>query len=177
MSAAARAQLGLGPKDLLDPWRYADTLGYLVFGADELDLAAAHATQLLAKDAASWSGMTLYEEGVHVIVLNSAHALVRQRSTLMHEIAHILLDHAPASVQVSDSGIILLSDYSDEQEDEADWLGAALLLPEAALLDHRGSGKTMVEVARLFGVSEDICAWRCRMTGVEKRLAYRRRAE
>jgi len=120
--------------------------------------------------------MMLFEDEVHVVVLNSSHVAVRQCSTLMHEIAHILLDHTPANVQVSESGLILLSDYSDEQEEEADWLGAALLLPEAALLDHRGSGKSIAEVAKLFGVSEDICAWRCRMTGVEKRLAYRRRA-
>lgn len=176
LSASAREQVGLGPKDRLDPWRYAETLGILVFGADELNLDASHSAQLLQKDASSWSGMTLFEDDVHVVVLNSSHSPARQSSTLMHEIAHILLDHSPANVQISDSGIILLSDYSDEQEEEADWLGAALLLPETALLDHRVSGLTIAQVAEVFGVSEDLCSWRCRMTGVEKRLAYRRRA-
>ena len=176
MSLAAREQLGIHKHAPLDPWIYADALGVLVFGAGDLDLAPEHAQQLLERDSSSWSGMTLYEDSVHVVVLNSSHSRVRQCSTLMHELAHILLDHVPASVQVSESGIILLSDYSDEQEDEADWLGAALLLPEAALLDLRGSGMSGADVARHFSVSEDLCTWRCRMTGVEKRLTYRRRA-
>ena len=99
----------------------------------------------------------------------------RQCSTLMHELAHLILDHIPATVNVSPSGLTLLSDYSDEQEEEADWLGAALLLPQAALLHHRGAGVAISDIATMFGVSDDLCHWRCRMTGVEKRMAFRRR--
>ncbi|WP_238560228.1 ImmA/IrrE family metallo-endopeptidase [Sphingomonas sp. Mn802worker] len=120
--------------------------------------------------------MTLYEEGTHVVVLNSAHPRTRQTATLMHEIAHIELEHVPADVSVSPSGLVLLSDYSADQEEEADWLGAALLLPEPALLDGRGRGLTTAAIARDYGVSEALCQWRCRMTGVEKRLAFRGRA-
>lgn len=35
---------------------------------------------------------------------------------------------------MSSTGLLLLSDYSDDQEDEADWLAAALLLPRDALV-------------------------------------------
>ena len=91
----------------------------------------------------------------------------------MHELAHSILEHTPASVQVSPAGLVLLSDYSEDQEEEADWLGGALLLPQVALLHHRGAGRAVSDIARHFGVSEDLCHWRCRMTGVEKRLAFR----
>jgi len=50
------------------------------------------------------------------IVINPSHAITRQRSDLMHELAHIELRHSPARVEVSRSGLLLLSDYSDEQE-------------------------------------------------------------
>jgi hypothetical protein len=173
---AARASLGLGALAKLDPWDYAAFLGAHVVGADELDLPPLHAAQLLEHDSGSWSGMTLAEDDVLMIVLNSAHSRRRQASTLMHELAHSILDHTPASVQVSPTGLVLLSDYSDEQEEEADWLGGALLLPQVALYHHRSRGRSVSDIARDFGVSEDLCHWRCRMTGIEKRMAFRSRA-
>jgi len=176
LSEAARASLGLGALEKLDPWAYAESLGAYILAADELDLPPQHAAQLLERDPDSWSGMTLAEDGLLLIVLNSAQSKRRQASTLMHELAHSILDHTPASVQVSPAGLVLLSDFSDEQEEEADWLGGALLLPQAALYHHRSAGKSVTDIARHFGVSDDLCHWRCRMTGVEKRLAFRARA-
>lgn len=176
LSIGARETLGLGATARLCPWAFADAQGVMVFGADELDLEAEHAVQLLERDPDSWSGMTLHDQGTHVVVLNSSHARTRQTATLMHEMAHITLGHTPAEVTVSPSGLVLLSDYSAEQEDEADWLGAALLLPEAALLHERGRGTSPEVIATIYGVSEVLCRWRCRMTGVEKRLALRARA-
>lgn len=176
IAASVRVELGLTEIDVLDPWRMAAHRGVLVRGADELNLAAEHAAQLMVNDRDAWSGMTLSERDTKLIVLNPMHSAARQCATLMHELAHILLDHAPASAVASVSGLVLLSDYSDDQESEADWLGAALLLPEAALLHHRAAGKSPAQIAQMFGVSLDLCNWRCRMTGVEKRLSYRRSA-
>ena len=172
---AARKGLGLAPTAKLCPWIYADCLGAYVLGADELDLPPVHAKQLLDRDPDSWSGMTLAEDGIFLVVLNSSQSRRRQAATLMHEIAHHILEHVPASVQVSASGLVLLSDYSDDQEEEADWLGGALLLPQVALLQHRSLGSTPSEIAQHFGVSEDLAQWRCRMTGVERRMAFRAR--
>ncbi|WP_200962619.1 ImmA/IrrE family metallo-endopeptidase [Bosea sp. Root381] len=174
-AAAARALLDLDLIGKLCPWAYAAALDIVVVGADELDLPPVHAKQLLEHDADSWSGMTLDEDEIRLIVLNSSHGKKRQASTLMHELAHLLLEHVPASVNLSPSGLTLLSDYSADQEEEADWLGAALLLPEIALLRYRSNGLSFAEISDIFGVSEELCAWRCRMTGVEKRMAFRRR--
>lgn len=174
-AVAARATMGAEAIAKLCPWEYASYLDVIVLGADELDLPPVHFAQLLQKDPSSWSGMTLDEDNVKLIILNSAHSDRRKASTLAHELAHIELDHVPASVNVSPSGLTLLSDYSDDQEEEADWLGAALLLPQAALLHHRGNGVSMQQIADLYAVSNDLVAWRCRMTGVEKRMAFRRR--
>jgi Zn-dependent peptidase ImmA (M78 family) len=175
-AVSARAELGLPPTGPLCPWIYAAHLGVLVFEARDLALPAEHMKQLLVRDPDSWSGMTLAEDGVHLVVLNSAQSRARRAATLMHEIAHISLDHAPSEVSVSPSGLVLLSDYSADQEDEADWLGGALLLPEPALLHHRGQGTPVGQIAAQYGVSEQLCTWRCRMTGVEKRMAFKRRA-
>nr|WP_269141276.1 ImmA/IrrE family metallo-endopeptidase [Sphingomonas sp. IC-56] len=168
--------MGLSSEAPLCPWHYADTLNVIVFEATDLDLDPEHAEQLLVKDSSSWSGMTLFEEGVYVVVLNSAHSRERRAATLMHELAHIILEHVPADVDVSPSGLVLLSDFSRDQEDEADWLGGALLLPEAALTKSRYSGISIIDIAKKYGVSEQLCSWRCKMTGVEKRLSFRQRS-
>lgn len=173
-AVSARSVLGLPPVSRLCPWAYAEHLGVCVYEASDLNLEPEHASQLLVKDPSSWSGMTLFEDGSHLVVLNSSHPTTRRASTLMHEIAHIILEHVPAEIEISVDGLMLLSDYSAEQEDEADWLGAALLLPEAALMRFRSGGASVDQIAQDFGVSRELCQWRCRMTGVEKRLAFRR---
>jgi Zn-dependent peptidase ImmA (M78 family) len=139
-------------------------------GANELELSTACHQQLLVRDKASWSGMTLKEDGLVLIVLNSAHVRQRQCSTLMHELAHLMLDHIPAEVTVAPSGLLLLSDYSAEQEEEADWLMGALLLPRCVLLERRRAGASAEQIAEEFGVSSELCLWRLRMTGVEAQL-------
>jgi Zn-dependent peptidase ImmA (M78 family) len=76
---------------------------------------------------------------------------------------------------VSETGLLLLSDYSDEQEQEADWLAAALLLPRDTLIRLRAASHSVTDIASRYGVSEPLCEWRLRMTGVDIQLkrAYR----
>jgi Zn-dependent peptidase ImmA (M78 family) len=104
------------------------------------------------------------------IVLNPEHAATRQRNDLMHELAHIDLKHVPTRVDVSPTGMLLLSDYSDEQEQEADWLAGALLLPRDGLVRLRRQSKTVSDVATFYGVSNALCEWRLRMTGVDVQI-------
>lgn len=174
LSVDAREDLSLAPHERLDPWAYATSLGVAVMGANELDLPEIVASQLLEKDPSSWSGLTLGHGKETLIILNSSHGGARQCSTLMHELSHVRLGHMPASVQLSTTGMLLLSDYSPEQEDEADWLMGALLLPRSALVFQRSKGKTREQIAEAYGVSEELCRWRIQMTGIEAQLRYRR---
>lgn len=66
--------------------------------------------------------------------------------------------------------MMLLSDYPVEQEDEADWLASALLIPRDALHALRRSGQSSDEIASYFGVSKPLAEWRIRMTGVDTQL-------
>jgi Zn-dependent peptidase ImmA (M78 family) len=170
LSAAARASLGLSPVDPIDAWAYASHIGVAVLDFQEIVLSDRSRERLLVSDSESWSGMTLQEGEFTFIVINPSHALVRRVSTLMHELAHFILKHVPVRVDVSSSGMLLLSDYSDEAEAEADWLAAAILIPREALVRRRRAGETAREIAAMFGVSEQLCEWRLRMTGVNTQL-------
>jgi Zn-dependent peptidase ImmA (M78 family) len=131
--------------------------------------------QLTVVDGDSWSAMTLSVGEAFAIVINPAHAVTRQRSDLMHELAHIILRHVPVRVEVSGTGLLLLSDYSDEQEQEADWLGAALLLPRSGLVQCRVARKSTTEIAAYYGLSTSLCEWRLRMTGVDVQMQRAKR--
>jgi len=174
-SAAARAALGLRSNTPLDPWLYAKHLNVTVLDFDSLVLSKQAQRQLTMDDPDSWSAMTVQLKGKFAIVMNPVHAVTRQRSDLMHELAHIELRHSPARVEVSPTGLLLLSDYSDEQEQEADWFGAALLVPRDGLVKLRAAQKTPAEIATHFGVSEQLCQWRIHMTGVDTQLRRARR--
>jgi Zn-dependent peptidase ImmA (M78 family) len=163
----ARRAIGVSPLAALDPWTYAKHLNVLVVDFGSLNLTAAAVRQLTVADDESWSAMTLKEGDTLAIVLNPAHALTRRRSDLMHELAHVELRHTPARVEVSKTGMMLLSDYSEDQEQEADWHGAALLVPRAALMHFRAMHQTIADIAKHYGVSESLCEWRLRMTGVD----------
>jgi len=171
---SARQVLGLAANAPIDPWAYARQLGVIVLEFAELDLAPETANQLTVVDDESWSAMTLQENGSFALVINPAHATTRQRVDLMHELAHIELKHAPSRVEVSKTGVLLLSDYSDEQEQEADWHAGALLLPRDCLVAMRARNSTVPEIAAHYGVSEPLCEWRLRMTGVDVQLARAR---
>lgn len=88
----------------------------------------------------------------------------------MHELSHILLRHVPARVDVAPSKLLLLSDYSDEQEQEADWQAGALLVPRDGLLRLRSRRQSAADIAEHFGVSAALCEWRLRMTGVDVQM-------
>jgi Zn-dependent peptidase ImmA (M78 family) len=169
-ATTARTALGLKSDGPLDPWKYAAHLKVRVLEFRKLGLPPRTVRQLTVVDGDSWSAMTLRIEGASAIVINPAHALTRQRNDLMHELAHIELLHSPARVEVSETGLLLLSDYSDEQEQEADWLAGAMLLPREGLVRLRAARQSTEEIAAYYGVSEALCEWRLRMTGVDTQM-------
>lgn len=149
-------------------------LGVIVIGVDELELSRSCKGQLLIEDPSSWSGMTLREGSRWFIVLNPTHARERQVNTLTHELAHIVLKHVPAKVNLSESGHLMLSEFLKEDEEEADWLAATLLLPRDVLFEKRERNRSIAQIAADMGVSKQLCEWRVRMTGVDAQLKRRK---
>lgn len=170
ISATARTDLSLALTDALDAPAYAARLGIVILDFEALSLSEKARRQLLVVDDESWSGMTIKHRGVTAVVLNPRHVPERRNSTLTHEVSHVVLGHAPTRVDVSDAGILLVSEYSKDDEDEADWLAGALLLPRQALIEHRQQGLSVEQIARRHAVSRQMCEWRVRMTGVDLQL-------
>ena len=172
-----RKALRVGPYEKLFPRDVARHLGVVIFYPEDLNLKPQDIDQLTKRDPDCWSGLTIKEAGMTCIVLNSKHPKSRQSNTLMHELSHIILKHVPSRVDIAEGGLLLLSDFSKEQEEEADCLSGCLLLPRLLLLRLRANGKSVSEIAQEHEVSNELCQWRVRMTGVDYQLGTKARGQ
>lgn len=171
-----RRELKLKPLDPLPPRRLAQLLDVLVWNAEEVPgLDASSLSVLLNKDPDSWSAVTLSGGPKDLVILNSAHRGGRPASNLMHELAHLLIGHEPARVDVSSDGILMLNTYNAQQEQEATWLAGALLLPRPALMHIRHTRMTTPTALATYEVSQQMFDYRMRMSGVDLQLRRARR--
>lgn len=172
-SAGYRRDLHLLRQAALDPRILATHLGIEVFyphQIPDLDPGALH--QLVDVDPDSWSAVTLVVGTTTIIILNSAHPLTRQNSSLAHELAHIILRHSPTQAFFGPGGALMMKEYNSSQEAEADCLAGVLLVPrDALLLLHNQMDEP--SLATHFGVSPDLLRMRKNLTGVERQLGAR----
>lgn len=166
-----RRELKLGPFDPLPPHRLAEHLDVIVWRAEEVPGLDPRALSILLKhDPDAWSAVTLSGGPKDLVILNSAHLGGRPASNLMHELAHLLIGHTPARVDVSPDGVLMLNTYNAQQEQEATWLAGALLLPRPALVHIRKHMLPVAAVLKTYGVSRQMFDYRVRTTGVDVQL-------
>jgi Zn-dependent peptidase ImmA (M78 family) len=96
----------------------------------------------------------------------------RTQSDIAHEVAHILLKHEVKMVETIGGLSFFTCDAEEEQE--ANWLAGCLLLPRRLLYAAAKRGLNAEQIARSYGVSEQMAAFRLRTTGVARQLNARR---
>ncbi len=170
-----RDELGLKLDDRLDPLDLAQHLGIPVLSLSTLPVIApeiegiAEAVAHLSAERSALSAVTVFFGTARAIVNNDAHLPARQASNLAHELAHGLLLHPPAPA-LDRRGCRL---WNQDIEDEADWLGATLLIPGPAARAAARRRLTHEQVADKFGCSTEMARWRMNMTGALRMFAQR----
>jgi hypothetical protein len=173
-SAEIRKSLGLAHDDPLHGVTLARQFGAIVWSErDIVGLPPLDLRQLTVIDGLSWSAFTLRIGVRHLVLFNSSQPAPRVNSVVMHEFAHIALGHELQSASLTEDGHLVPSNYSQEHEGEADWLGGTLLLPRPALLAIRRDGLSDAAAMDKFQASQEMLKWRFRMTGVDHQLGYR----
>ena len=171
-----RSSLGTPLARPLNPRRLADLADVRVTIPERIPgLSRTAVLQLTEEDRDSWSAVTIAYNGRHLVVLNSGHSRARQTSSLTHELAHIILNHATDGAVLSDEGFLFRGSYDASQEEEASWLAGCLLVPRDGLLALGRHHSDHGYLASRFGVSQDMIAWRLRVTGVSRQLRRERR--
>ena len=170
-SMGLRGELGLSAFARLDPRQLAAYLQVQLIGpAEVLGMNPAMLDQLLTVDPWGWSALTIVQGESALVIYNPSHSLGRQASDITHELAHIVLGHQPATMIMSHDGKIVMRTYNQKQEDEANWLAWAILLPRDALFAQKKRESSAQEIAALFGVTETLVQYRLRITGIESQL-------
>lgn len=164
--AEVRIELGLNLYDPLDPHVLASWLEIPVIGLSDFVAPAPAIRHLLEVEQDVFSAVTVFAGSQRTIVHNDAHARTRQRSNLSHELAHGLLLH-PATPALDNTGC---RHWNQDIEDEASWLGGALLVPEAATMAIANGRWTPSAAAQHFGVSPAMIRFRLNSTGATKRI-------
>jgi Zn-dependent peptidase ImmA (M78 family) len=100
-----------------------------------------------------------------LIVYNPAHSPARHQSNLMHEFAHVLLDHP----MIGFDPITGLPLRNARCEDEAVYLGGCLQIPRLGLKWIVEQQYTLAQTVEYFGASENMVRFRCNMTGIKMR--------
>ncbi|HVZ71214.1 MAG TPA: ImmA/IrrE family metallo-endopeptidase [Polyangia bacterium] len=158
-----RDEIQIGPHGPIEPLRLAEHLSVPVCTLLDLAEKAPEAVQhLTGRGRATFSAATIYlSRTVRAIIINPAHSLARQLNSLCHELSHIVLDHEPGDPLQGVDG----REWNPDHENEADWLAGCLLLPDEAALAAARMGRSVTEVAAIFGVSEALATWRMNATG------------
>ena len=176
-SVEFRKDLGLAPSAPLSAFNLAKHLGITVWSTSEIeDLSEDDLANLNDPGDDSWSALTIQLGAKHLVIYKNVASQPRINSVVMHEISHIVLGHELSDACVLGDGSLVPRNFSQEQEDEADWLGGTLLLPRPALLEIRRSRLTDAVAQTKFNVSVDMLRWRVRMTGVDYQLNRVRRS-
>ena len=164
IAAAVRRELDLHDLDALDPLILAEHRGVRVMRVSDLKprgLSAASARQVLEVDRECFSAATIRDGERALVVYNDAHASTRIANSVSHEMSHLELKH-PARVAF-DLGC---RSWNEREEEEASWLGAALLVTRQAALHFARGGMAIEVAAAQLGVSPALMRMRLNVTGV-----------
>lgn len=169
-----RDELGIKLHEALCPWKLAKHLGYIVVKLSDFISAEPKAVYYLTSGLgqSEFSAVTLPNDGAPWIIHNDSHSPGRQAANLAHEAAHGLLCHKGAPLTDAYGARI----FNREQENEANWLGPALLISEEAALYIVKQRLLHAVACQMYGVSPDLLQMRLRVTGAHIRVARHRAA-
>lgn len=157
------------PDVSLNPFELAQFANLMVVEFEQLKGLSERARQhLLGPASEAWSGgACTLPDGMKLVILNPNHGAARTKATLMEEICHVFLAHQPNRLSVvtkDERGKVMNRDYRQTDEEEAYGVGAAALVPYAALKRLLLQGKTSREIGVHFRVSRELVEYRMKVT-------------
>ena len=169
-SESLRRKLGKSIHEPLDPFELAKALRIELWDLGSITTLSQQAFLFLASEEGDeWSAVTVYVGTRLIVVLNPRHSPARQASDLMHELAHVIREHKPASMVASPEGFVLRT-FDEQQEAEANWLAAALLLPRSALAYCVARKIPSDQLQAEYCVSQQMLRYRMGVTGVRRQF-------
>jgi hypothetical protein len=157
------------PDVSLNPFELAQFANLMVVEFEQLKGLSERAREhLLGPASESWSGGACsLPDGMKLVILNPNHGPARTKATLMEEICHVFLAHQANRLSVvtkDERGKVMNRDYRQTDEEEAYGVGAAALVPYAAMKRLLLQGKSARDIAGHFRVSRELVEYRMKVT-------------
>ncbi|MBQ0819048.1 ImmA/IrrE family metallo-endopeptidase [Microvirga sp. HBU67558] len=124
------------------------------------------------KGQAEFSAVTLCKGPHRLIIHNDGHHKKRQAANIAHELSHELLIH-PSKPLLNETGS---RHYDANIEEEAAWLGPALLISEEAALLVAERKYSLTEASDIYGASEEVVRMRLNVTSAYRRSRSKQQA-
>lgn len=175
ISKKARLKLGLQVKDYLDPNVLAEAMKAQIIDPANLNIPSESLDILLNHREDEWSALGAHINGNPAIFINSSHPKTRIEASIMHELAHFILKHEPMGA-VNYFGLPLTR-FDKAQEEEAEFLGGCLQIPEECLFPLFAFEKyNLQKLAEHFHCSKQVARMRYNQEGIRYRVnAYNKK--
>lgn len=176
LALEVRGEIDLTADVPLDPWALAAEYGVEVISLSTLEVSGEAIEHFQVVKAEVFSGALIPCGTGARILENDCHGLVRRRSTLAHELAHLILEHPFSPTLVNERGC---RSFDANLEAEASELAGELLIPAEAAGRLARRNASNLEAAEQFAVSEAVGRWRmdasgARLIETRRRAAYSR---
>ena len=155
----------------LDPFELAHFAKLMVIDFEQIQgLSEETREHLLGIGANDWSGGTCSRplpNGWRLVILNPKHGRSRNNATLMEEVCHVFLGHKANRLSIvaqNKQGKTVARDYNEADEEAAYAVGAAALVPFAALRRMVRAGQSSIQIARQFNVSRELVEYRMKVS-------------
>lgn len=168
-ASSYRAELDLQEHEPLCPRELAKLLGVPVLAAT--DVCSTAERQALLQSGDFHAVTAPLGKTAKFIVHNDTSALVRQNSDLMHELAHITLNHQFSTI----IGMHGDRNFDAVLEREAEMLSGILLIPKPAAMHILTSGLATPQACNDYGVSVEMLNFRLNKSGARMHFERRRR--
>lgn len=164
-----RTELGLAFDAPLCPFMTAEHLAVPIQKLSSFAATLPDQTAVLTHTGSGigFSAMTACLGRERVIIYNDYLPFTRSHADIMHEISHLILLHPPHRLRSDTGG----RHYDSDLEDEANWLGPALLVSEEAALAIARGGMSANQAAKIYRVSPSLMQMRLNVTGALRRVA------
>jgi Zn-dependent peptidase ImmA (M78 family) len=157
-----RQELQIKPHEPLCPWKLAQHLGIPVRPLSSYkDTISEAVNHCMTTEPDFFSAITICENYKRLIIHNDAHHPYRQAANIAHELSHGILGHMPGAVFDQYQN----RHFNEEQEDEANWLGPALLVSKEAALHIVKQKMDVAHASKVYGVSKNLLQMRINVSG------------
>jgi len=169
ISLSLRRDLGLAPHDPIDLFKLAERFKARIVSLSEfVDECPEEVRQLTRIDKSAYSAGTIrLENGGPLIIYNDSHSDGRRNNSLAHEIAHLALGHE-FTLPIDTTGCRILD---RDIEDEANWLGPTILIPNEAAMHILRVGMDAMTACDAYGVSAAVLQMRINASGARIRMS------